>query len=79
VSSGFLSRRTRKAKEAFSGYLEEKMPLPLDADYTSEYSIYSMCDGDITKKKYIEENYNNEDFFEWICLSQFHYHSTKEK
>ena len=32
---------------------------------------------DLSKKKHIEENYNEEDFIEWICLNHYHAQATK--
>lgn len=31
----------------------------------------------IVNKKHVEENYNDEDFIEWLCLNQYHAQATK--
>jgi len=49
----------------------------MEQEYVTDYNIYMLAGEDITKKKYIEENYNNEDFVEWICLNQYHAQATK--
>jgi hypothetical protein len=36
-----------------------------------EYMIYKLCNGDITKKKWIESNMDITDYFEWACFKKY--------
>lgn len=36
-----------------------------------EYMIFTLCNGDITRKKYIEDNYDVQDYVEWTSFKQF--------
>lgn len=33
--------------------------------------IYKLCNGDITRKKYIEENLDVSDFIEWVSFQKY--------
>jgi hypothetical protein len=35
------------------------------------YMVFSLCNGDITKKKWIEENLDVGDYVEWMCFKKY--------
>lgn len=36
-----------------------------------EYMIFQLCNGDITKKKEVEENFDVVDFYNWIIYKNY--------
>jgi len=47
------------------------LPAELIENIELEYMIFTLCNGDITRKHYIEEHYDVVDYIEWTSFKQF--------
>ena len=53
--------------------------LQMNPIYDMDYKIYMLADEKIFNVKYIEENFNDEDYLLHIALNQYHQEAIKQK